>query len=82
MNAIHRRIAAATALVAAPVLIALGSASTAAADVPVAHGAPISSSVQQFGPMPERAGRSAHSNIHHRENRPIHQNAMTGSADR
>ncbi|OBF30155.1 hypothetical protein [Mycobacterium sp. ACS4331] len=80
MNAISRRIAAATALVAAPVLIALGAASTANAQAPVTGGQSISASVQQFGPMPERAGRSAHSSIHHRENRPIHQNAMTSSA--
>jgi hypothetical protein len=78
MNAIFRRITAATALTAAPLLIAVGVSTSAQAQPPAVDGTSISASIQQFGPMPEKKrNRSAHSNIHHRQNRPIHQNSMT-----
>ncbi|ORV25181.1 hypothetical protein AWB99_22050 [Mycolicibacterium confluentis] len=71
-----RRIAAAATLAVAPALIALGVASSASAQAPVTGGPSISASAQHFGPMPER---SAHQNIHHRDNRPIHQNSINSA---
>ena len=55
MNAITRRVAAATALLAAPVLITLGAAGTSHADSTVTtHGSSISTSPVQHGAFPHQ----------------------------
>ena len=55
MNVITRRIAAATALLAAPALIALGTATSSHAETSVRYNGPATSAPQQHKAFPHQA---------------------------
>ncbi|OBF25025.1 hypothetical protein [Mycobacterium sp. ACS4331] len=79
MNAITRRIAASTALLAAPVLIGLGVASGASADTGSATSTSISASAQHHQTATKATPWQGHSHQqwrHHGQRRVAHQNVF------